>query len=493
MNWTETNYNEYEDELYYSFVDDNIATESNKLTLPKIVEKWTADAVLASNYNDVPAALAFFSVLGQLCKDMIAIPSNLNVDDTRIQFLWMQTSGTGKSTLTNWFLPVLRLTFDTINEKHGTQFDIFDITDYTDAALIGSYEKRREEVEDDNGQMRRMEIDVQVPGQLEGEGMAMWDEFEYSGIFKQSQHKEQAIVYLNTFMNTLWGETWVISKKLKQGEDPIICKCRRSVYATTYIPKELTTVITEKGVLQRILIFIYEVPQHQQKQMRRQLIKDWGVVGNRALPKTTYAKNFLTLYDTLKERFDDVEQDPLKTMRFSKNANDALERECVLMEKYIESSRIEVFQSVETFINRMLKHIQKMAILCAVAEAPSISDKDKRFIVTQKNVLQASSLIRKCYKSLVSWLDESLREEKKGLEERANISVFKTVYRELKSKDGWVNKNVLFQKVREKTKKGQSTLYKWWSKIEEYFEEDKINRVVYVRLLEDKKDGEVGE
>ena len=203
MNWTETDYNEYEDELFYSFIDDDVKTESNKLTLPKIVEKWTADAVLASNYNDVPAAIAFFSVLGQLCKDMIAIPSNLNVDDTRIQFLWMQTSGTGKSTLTNWFLPVIRLTFDTINEKHGTEFDIFDITDYTDAALIGSYEKRREQVEDENGQVRTIEVDVQVPGQLNGEGMAIWDEFEYSGVFKQSQHKEQAIVYLNTFMNTL--------------------------------------------------------------------------------------------------------------------------------------------------------------------------------------------------------------------------------------------------------------------------------------------------
>ena len=38
-----SNYNEYEDELYYSFVDDNIATESNKLTLPKIVEKCLSD------------------------------------------------------------------------------------------------------------------------------------------------------------------------------------------------------------------------------------------------------------------------------------------------------------------------------------------------------------------------------------------------------------------------------------------------------------------
>ena len=174
-------------------------------------------------------------------------------------------------------------------------------------------------------------------------------------------------------------------------------------------------------------------------------------------------------------------------MKFSKNANDALERECELMEEYIVNSRQEVFESVETFVNRMLKHIQKMAILCAVAEAPSIADKNKRFIVTAKNVLQASSLIRKCYKSLVSWLDESLRIEKRGLEERANINVFKTVYRELNTKDGWVNKNVLFQKVREKTKKGQSTLYKWWAKIDEYFEEEKINKVVYVKLLEDKK------
>lgn len=487
MNWTETDYNEYEDELFYSFIDDDVKTESNKLTLPKIVEKWTADAVLASNYNDVPAAIAFFSVLGQLCKDMIAIPSNLNVDDTRIQFLWMQTSGTGKSTLTNWFLPVIRLTFDTINEKHGTEFDIFDITDYTDAALIGSYEKRREQVEDENGQVRTIEVDVQVPGQLNGEGMAIWDEFEYSGVFKQSQHKEQAIVYLNTFMNTLWGETWIISKKLKQGEEAVICECKRSVYATTYIPKQLTTVITEKGVLQRILIFIYEVPQHQQKQMRRQLIKDWGKIGNRDMPKTTYAKNFLTLYDTLKERFDEVDQDPLKTMKFSKNANDALLRECQLMEKYIESSRIEVFESVETFINRMLKHIEKMAILCAVAEAPSIPDKNNRFVVTQKNVLQASSLIRKCYKSLVSWLDESLRVEKRSLNEKANIGVFKAVYRDLDTKDGWVNKSVLLRKVKEETKKGQSTVYKWWAKIEEYFEENKINKVVYVRLMEDKK------
>ena len=55
---------------------------------------------------------------------------------------------------------------------------------------------------------------IRIAGQLEGNGLAHWDEFEYSGIFKQSQHKENSIVYLNTLMNSLAGESWIISKAL---------------------------------------------------------------------------------------------------------------------------------------------------------------------------------------------------------------------------------------------------------------------------------------
>ncbi|SVB63187.1 uncharacterized protein METZ01_LOCUS216041, partial [marine metagenome] len=169
---------------------------TEKTGLPAIVDKYTEDAVKASNYNYIPSSLSFFVILGQICKDMIAIPSGVNIDDCRIQFAWLQTSGTGKSTLTNWFMPIVRETFQQINDKHGTQFNIFDVTDYTDAALIGSFEKREEEIMEENGQVRRVMVDTPIPGQLEGDGLAMWDEFEYSGIFKQSQHKENAIVYL---------------------------------------------------------------------------------------------------------------------------------------------------------------------------------------------------------------------------------------------------------------------------------------------------------
>lgn len=477
-----------EDELYYNFIDNGMQEEITKVTLPAVAVSYTADAVKASNYNYTPATLSFFTMVGQLVKDMIAIPSGANIDDTRLQFLWLQTSGTGKSTLTNWYLPIVKEAFRLVNEKHGTEFDLFDITDYTDAALIGSFEQQKEEVEDEDGRTRTVDVVVQVPGQLDGEGLAVWDEFEYSGIFKQSQHKENAIVYLNTFMNTLHGETWIISKKLKQGDEPIECKCKRSIYATSYIPKTLTSVITEKGVLQRLLTFIWEVPQDIQKNMRRQLISDFGTITEREEPKLKYATALAKIYDAVKERYDEVGQDPLKVIRISPNAKDALLRECILMEQYIEHSRPEVFTAVETFINRILKHIQKLAVLCAVAEAPSISDKSKRFIITAKNVEQAAYLVRQCYKSLVSWLDEALRVERQAVAEQANIGVFKGIYNKMDKTDGWVHKALLLQEVRKHTKKSQATIYNWWKKgIEEHFDEKRIDKSAYIKIKEESK------
>tara|TARA_B100001113_G_C21120376_1_gene627127 strand:- start:1329 stop:2783 length:1455 start_codon:yes stop_codon:yes gene_type:complete len=475
-----------EDEMYYDFIDNGMQETETEITLPAVAVSYTNDAVKASNYNYTPATLSFFAMVGQVIKDMIAIPSGINVDDTRLQVLWLQTSGTGKSTLTNWYLPIIEEAFKLINQKHGTNLDVFDITDYTDAALIGSFEQRREEVEEEDGRTRMIDVNVPIYGQLHGEGMAIWDEFEYSGVFKQSQHKENAIVYLNTFMNTMWGETFVISKKLKQGDEPIECICKRSVYGTSYIPKTLTSVITEKGVLQRLLIFIWEVPQDVQKKMRRKLISDYGTVQQKEAPKIKYSKSIATIYDAVKERYDEVGQDPLKVIKIAPDARDALLRECILMEEYISHSRPEVFQAVETFINRILKHIQKLAVLCAVAEAPSIKDKSKRFIVTQKNVQQAASIVRQCYKSLVSWLDEALRVEKVAVAQTANLGVFKAIYRDMDSNDGWVHKTLLLQEVRKKTQKGQQTIYNWWKKsIGEYFEENRINKSVYVKLKED--------
>ena len=480
------------DELFYTINEEREfkPTLARKMVLPAVVEDYATAAEKISYYNEVPAALSFFVILGQVVKDMVAVENRGKTDDTRLQFLWMQTSGTGKSTLNDWYIPIIRAAFEGINRKHNTNYDIFDITDYTDAALIGSMDKEDQQVEDENGNMVRVSVDVHLPGQLEGDGLAIWDEFEYSGVFKQSQHKENAIVYLNTFMNTLWGETWVIKKKLKVGDEPMECRCRRSVFATTYIPRNLNNVIAEKGVLQRKLIYIQEVPQHIQERIRRMITNDWGVVETTKKESTIrFSNNFVILYDTLIEKFDEVGGDPSKVITIPQSARDTLTRECNLMEEYIKGTRPEVIETMNTFINRTLKHMQKLAVLCCIAEAPSIKDKSKRYRVSANNVIQASSLIRQCYKSLVDWLDEALIGRKSALQDKANLSAFKKVYRSLSinTADGWVNKTTMWEHMRKETGKRDGMIYKWWPNVKEYFETMKDGRSNYVRLKEDIK------
>tara|TARA_Y100001951_G_C11293403_1_gene273845 strand:+ start:446 stop:1906 length:1461 start_codon:yes stop_codon:yes gene_type:complete len=478
------------DELFYTIEEERAKKPKlvSKMILPAVVEDYAIAAEKISYYNEVPAAISFFVILGQISKDLVAIPNRGKTDDTRLQFLWMQTSGTGKSTLNNWYIPLVTSAFEKINTKYHTNFDIFDTTDYTDAALIGSMDKEDQQVEDENGNVARISVDVILPGQLEGNGLAIWDEFENSGVFKQSQHKENAVVYLNTFMNTLWGETWRIKKKLRLGTEPIICECRRSVFGCTYIPVNLNRVIAEKGVLQRLLIYIREVPQNIQENIRVSLTEDWGIIEDTFAPTEKFSQNFVKLYDCLKERFDEVDGDPKKTVIVTKEAREALTRECHLMENYINDARPEVVGTMNTFINRTLMHMQKLAVLCCIAEAPSIIDKTKRYRVSAGNVIQAASLIRQCYKSLVDWLDEALIGRKLILQDKANLSSFKKVYRKLalNRADGWVNKNTLWEHMRKETGRRDGMIYKWWKmSVKEYFESQKDGTAVYIRLKED--------
>ena len=124
------NDNEYDDEdrMYYEGLGDETPIPQPKaIALPKVVEQYVKSAADVSKYNEIPAAIGFFVILGQLCKDMVAIPSGRRVDDTRIQFIWMQTSGTGKTEMYNFFGPVANETFRILNDKYSVDYDVFSV------------------------------------------------------------------------------------------------------------------------------------------------------------------------------------------------------------------------------------------------------------------------------------------------------------------------------------------------------------------------------
>ena len=149
-------YEEKGDEDYDSFEEDaRIVREA----LPYVVREFERSAVEVSHRNGIPASICYYTLVGQICKDFIRIPSGRNIEDSRIHFCWVQTSGTGKSTLWNFVGEVAKETFKLINQQNqhppfidsnGTPmtrtFDVFGVTDYTDSVLIGKYVK---DVDDD--------------------------------------------------------------------------------------------------------------------------------------------------------------------------------------------------------------------------------------------------------------------------------------------------------------------------------------------------------
>ena len=86
---------------------------------PRVVQAFADDAVKVSHDNEIPAKISFFTILGQIVKDHITIPNGYNREDTRIHFCWIQTSGTGKSTLWNFVGPIANKTFEKINARKG--------------------------------------------------------------------------------------------------------------------------------------------------------------------------------------------------------------------------------------------------------------------------------------------------------------------------------------------------------------------------------------
>ena len=514
INYEEIEMSKEEEEYLYK-LDEN--TKVFNTNLPSFIRRFQQDAVKVAFKNDIPAALSCFVILGQICKDFVQIPNGRSIEDSRVHFCQIQTSGSGKSTLWAFLKPVTASLFSKINAdgKHpkntyvssdgsvdyeqwegegevpafsSKQFNIMSTTEYTDAALIGGYEEGTIEKTDNEGNTTKELGWLREAGLLEGSGLAHWDEFEYSGVFKQSQNKEQAIVYLNTLMNTLAGESWKITKKLKRGK-MMNCYCERSILAMTYPPEKLAKVIANKGVLQRMILFIWDVPENVLDIMRRMQISKAGKIEEINAPIEEFANEFFEIYEIVKERFEKV-KDPLKTMKYTQDFNDVLLLEYETMNQFIGSSDPVVRKIASNFTTRLLKILIKMSVLCSIAEAKDIKNKGKRFVVSGRNVRQAGNIVRQCYNTLVLWLERSLKVTRRvGKQNQSpNEQLFlETIRGAKKDENGFSSKQEIVNELR--SNMTNATIYRLFNKYKSknMFEENKMGRSVYLKLKEEKK------
>tara|TARA_R110001592_G_scaffold362464_2_gene676316 strand:- start:290 stop:1753 length:1464 start_codon:yes stop_codon:yes gene_type:complete len=462
-----------------------IGDDEDNEAYPRVVQEWIESAGEVSTKNEVPCAMAFMCLLGTICSDMVAVKFKRNVEDCRIHFCWIQTTGSGKSTLFNFLGPVVKDVYKRINalESMVDKYDVVDVKDFTTPALIGSV---KEMGKNEEGEMEYEDN----PGLLLGSGLVAFDEFENVGVFKAHTHKEGLVGHLNTMMNTLWGQNYVINKKLTNGP-MIYCDARRSVYATTYPPKNLQEVIADTGLLQRMVLFVRETDDAEKDQMMMNLIDAIGVDDNIDQPIEKFSNAFFKIYTTLKERNLELIQDnpnmserdiALSMVDFEPQVRDVMKYEYYNMVDYLRGVRPEVKETTEKFTARLFVNLTKMSVLMSISEAPSITDKSKRYVVSRRNVRQASKLIRQCYKALVSWLDIALRERRQSIVETAGINHWKNAFEESKKdNEGFVHKTELIIKFMSLTSSSRPTAFRKFKKISALFDEKKIQKSPYVK------------
>ncbi len=499
-------YDEEWEETFLKNHQENTASFSEKL--PEIARLYQESAVKVAHFNEVPAVINFFALLGQICKDFVKIPNGRNIEDTRIHSCQIQTSGSGKSTLYNFTGPIAKNVFARIN-KQGThpidrnvidedgnskakQFDTFSVQVATSAALIGTWKNIQVMDEDDEGNERPTGrwVEKFFSGALQGHGFAHWDEFEYSGVFSPSQHQQDTVVLLNTMMNTLHGESWVMRKILVDG-NLIECFSERSVLAMTYPPKELNSIMTEKGLLQRMLCFIWEVPEAVLDKMRKQQIIKAGIYEDVEGPIEDFTKAIMNIYNTLQAHYKEVLEDggtAMDTMVYTDDFREVLMLEYESMMNFINSSGLFVREVASNFITRLLKILIKMSVLCSIAQAPAIKNKDLRYRVTGQNVRQAGAITRQCYKTLVEWLERSLRQQGPKSSVISHKEEFINVYDKMATvKEPYINKTLFLQELQTAIGKSQAQIYRIWNEYERFFDMKKIGRSPYLKLKEESR------
>jgi len=493
---------------YYDTVTEDWPIQEHEIIkqeeLPKLVKDWVDTFLQVSRHNEFPAILSYFTMLGQVVKDMVQIPYGYVSEDTRIHVCWIQNARSGKSVLNDFLSEIANETWDLIEEYSGDIFTTFDIIEFTDAALVANYKEvpnpdfGREEDEAETKY-------VEVEGAIEGSGLLLFDEFESSGIFKNMPNKASMITYFQRLMNSFTTDGYLI-KKVLTGKPTCTTRCQRSVWATTYPPEQLNKTIAEKGVLQRMFLYVRVVPEEIRNKMKGSIISGLGTVKKRNMPVNKYANSFLTIFQETKARFDLLSSDfedrmaliPEKDryncpqeemMIWSEGAKELMQIEYDNMIEFMRLHAEGIKDVVSLFETNFLLYMAKIAVLCVITENPSRRE-DEKWVILERNMRQSTSVVRQGYMSLVAWMLTAHRVKRQSVAESSGLSDAINAYHTMdpsKVKDGWVSKTEYKLYMETQYQIPHASFHRLWPNISFKFEHKKEGRTVLIKLKEEQE------
>jgi hypothetical protein len=490
----------YEDEIdidayeaIYGIDVEDITQE--QYPLPKIVQDWVEEGTKFTYYNDFPVMMLYFVALGQVVKDFIRIPVGANTLDTRVHLAWFQTARTGKTAAWKFMKKVLEGTFVKLNGDtqsiaiqdymEGRELDVFGTLAYTDASLVGTIRRNPMYNEDaarqaeEDGEEYDIDEFRHIKGGLEGNGIAHFDEFEHSGIFNPTKTKQEILAYFQTFMNGLDSESYKITKRLADFEYEMVCDCRRSMYATSYVPKSFVEIVATTGVLQRAFMFIREVDDETRRKIALMYIDNIGVKVETLMQTNAFEHALESIFQRVFAKWEQEGRNPHNVMTIPTEVADVIRQYYDWMKTDSEGLRPEVKSIAESFIQNLLNYSTILSVLIAVS--------NQRFNVTVNDAHCAGLIIRHSYSALTDWLNKTLRVQRQSALQTAKPDLFIEAYHECrKDNEGWANKKEIVEKVMEAGRLSRSQVYRRLEKMKDLlFDDMRVGRSVYLRAKEE--------
>tara|TARA_R100001079_G_scaffold110280_2_gene85218 strand:+ start:1936 stop:3468 length:1533 start_codon:yes stop_codon:yes gene_type:complete len=487
--------------------DSLTVVRSKKTELPKDALRWRDVVGEFSLYNEYPAVMSYYVTLGQMLKDMVRIPIGRLSLDPRIHYCWIQTARSGKTTMFDFLSPVWKRTFSLINNHPTTtdeptlpltgvkEFTLNNPDSFTDQALLGTMKINTPNPDYSRADARNDEdydipelIDMTIYGSLYGSGIIAFDEFEHSGIFKESQHKQETVMLFQKFMNRLDSDSHLIRKRLTEWGRDLVVDSQRSLWATTLPPEGLEKVILTKGVFQRMWLYVREVPESLKQKMEEDYIDMIGEIIEGEDGAAPYQEEFAEmLYNTyrwVEQRLEEENGDPRKVVMFSDDAQKRLKTVWKGMRKYMNNFDDNIYEALNTFLMNMINNICIAAGLCAVAERSKV--------ITAKHINQGRQLTDESFDSITGWFTDKLKKRPKRLADKNNEKMYIAAYNSTSPKvkvngiAGWVDKRLMIETFRKQEQCGRNKFYRHWQSVSHLFEEVRTSKTfVKLKVKED--------
>ena len=157
--------------------------------------------------------------------------------------------------------------------------------------------------------------------------------------------------------------------------------------------------------------------------------------------------------------------------------------------KYIDNLHPKIRNVVRLFEMNLLEYIGKLAVLNTLAMAKNITDVNKRFVVYPQNVRQGAYIVRKCYVTLVEWLENAIKADRRTIITKSNWKEFQHAYQVASDRakpqevleGGFVWKKLVLNEAAKIIGQSPKTINDKFNKLSEMFEEKKVGVKPYIR------------